>query len=219
MRSFKVVLSNAEEFTSYNNKVVEGIDIIYHGTSQIPCTLKEELAVRVTGTWKVQVIQHSIGTNKIKLSFYAYTGATDPFIVKSYTASSVSEDSNTMDSKAAVATTLVSEGVAVDSDPNTESFQIGCWYAVYFKPYDYWFAGFAIDILNDELVKMDFLQQLGQNVNWFGAKEEIEGVSHSDIFFKLADELVPVSSTRTNQLRLSDGDFDMINELFSSGLF
>ena len=66
---------------------------------------------------------------------------------------------------------------------------------------------------------MDFLQQVGQNINRFGAKEEIEKVPRSDIFFKLADEPVPVSSTRTNQLKFSDGDFDKINELFSSGLF
>ena len=145
----------------------------YHDTSIIPYTLKERLRVQVTGTRKVQIIQHSIGTNEVKLSFYVHTGATDPFIVKSYTASSVSEDSNTMDLKAAVAETLVSEDVVVDSDPGTESFQIGCWYAVYFKAYDYWFVGFVTDISNNKLVKMDFLQQLGQNVNQFGTKEEI----------------------------------------------
>ena len=88
----------------------------YHDTSIIPYTLKEGLRVQVTGTQKVQIIQHSIGTNEVKLSFYAHTGATDPFIVKSYTASSVSEDSNTMDLKAAVADTLVSEDAAVVND-------------------------------------------------------------------------------------------------------
>ena len=51
--SFKVVVSNAEEFASYANKVVEGIDIIYHDTIKILYTLKEALAVQVTGTWKV----------------------------------------------------------------------------------------------------------------------------------------------------------------------
>ena len=50
VRSFKVVLSNAEEFASYAIKVVEGIDIIYHDTSIIPYALKEALAVQVTGT-------------------------------------------------------------------------------------------------------------------------------------------------------------------------
>ena len=124
-----------------------------------------------------------------------------------------------MASEAAVADTLVSEDVAVDYDPGTESFQIGCWYAIYFKAYDYWFVGFAIDISNNELLKIDFLQQLGQNVNRCGTKEEIVKVSHSDIFLKLTDEPVPVSSPRTNQLKLSDCDFDKINELFSSGLF
>ena len=86
-----------------------------------------------------------------------HTGATDPFILKSYTYSSVSEDSNTMDSEAAVTNTLASEDVAVDSDPGTESFQIDCWYAVYFKAYDYWFVGFATGILNNELVQMKFV--------------------------------------------------------------
>ena len=66
---------------------------------------------------------------------------------------------------------------------------------------------------------MDFLQQLGQNINQFGTKEEIVKVSRSDIFLKLTDEPVPVSSTRANQLKLSDCNFDKINELFSSGLF
>ena len=66
-----------------------------------------------------------------------------------------------MASEAAVADTLVSEDVAVDYDPGTESFQIGCWYAIYFKAYDYWFVGFAIDISNNKLVKMVFVQQLG----------------------------------------------------------
>ena len=49
--------------------------------------------------------------------------------------------------------------------------------------------------------------------------EEIVKVSRSYIFFKLTDEPVPVSSTRINQLKLSDCDFDKINELFPSGLF
>ena len=69
MRSSKVVLSNAEEFASYANKAIESIDIIYHDTSQILYTLKEELAVPVTDTQKVQMIQHSIGTNEVKLYF------------------------------------------------------------------------------------------------------------------------------------------------------
>ena len=114
------------------------------------------------------MIKHTIGINEVKLSFYVHKGTTDPFILKSYTTSSDSEDSNTMDSETAAAETLVSENVAVDSDPGTESFQIGCWYTVSFKAYDYWFLGFAIDILNNQLVKMDFLQQLGQKVNGFG---------------------------------------------------
>lgn len=63
VRSFKVVLSNVEEFASYTNKVVEGIDIIYHDTSKILYTLKEALTIQVAGTWKVWMIQHSIGTN------------------------------------------------------------------------------------------------------------------------------------------------------------
>ena len=41
----------------------------------------------------------------------------------------------------------------------------------------------------------------------------MEKVSSSDIFLKLAHELVPVSSTRTNQLKLSDGDFDKMKLL------
>ena len=65
------------------------------------------MAVRVTGTRKVQMIQCSIGTSEVKLLFYAQTGATDSFLVKSFTASSISEDSNTMDSEAAVTDTLV----------------------------------------------------------------------------------------------------------------
>ena len=109
---------------------MEGIDIIYHDTSQIPYTLKEELAFQVTGTWKVRMIQCSIGTNEVKMSSYARTGATDPFIVRSYTASSVSEGGNTMGPETAVADTLVSEDAAADSDPGTESFQIGCWYTI-----------------------------------------------------------------------------------------
>ena len=129
------------------------------------------MAVRVTGTRKVQMIQCSIGTSEVKLLFYAQTGATDSFLVKSFTASSISEDSNTMDSEAAVTDTLVSVDVAVDSDPGMESFQGGCSYAIYFKVYDYCFVGFAIDISNDKLVKMDFLQQLDQNINQFGAKK------------------------------------------------
>ena len=62
-----------------------------------------------------------------------------------------------MDSEAAVTNTLASEDVAIDSDPGTESFQIDCWYAVYFKAYDYWFVGFATGILNNELVQMKFV--------------------------------------------------------------
>ena len=62
-----------------------------------------------------------------------------------------------MDSEAAVTNTLASEDVAVDTDLGTESFQIDCWFVVYFKTYDYWFLGFAIGILNNELVQMKFV--------------------------------------------------------------
>ena len=144
MRSLKVVLINAEEFASYANKVAEGIDIIYHDNSQILYTLKEKLAVQVTGTQEVQMIQGSM----VATVFLYNTAATRSLYLKSYTASSVSEDSNTMDSEAAIADTLVSGNVAVDSYPDTESFQICCWYVIYFKGYDHWFVDFAIDILN-----------------------------------------------------------------------
>ena len=72
VRSFKVVLSNAEEFVSYANKVMEDTDIIYHGTSKILYALKEALAVQLTGTQKVRMIQHSIGTSEVTLSFYTH---------------------------------------------------------------------------------------------------------------------------------------------------
>lgn len=49
----KVVPSNADEFASHANKVVEGIKIIYQETSHISGTLKEALAIQVTGTQKV----------------------------------------------------------------------------------------------------------------------------------------------------------------------
>ena len=81
---------------------MESIDIIYHDTSQILYTIKEELAVPVTGTQKVQMIQHSIGTDEVKLYFLHIKVPYIP-LLKSYTAFSVSEDSNTMDSEAAVA--------------------------------------------------------------------------------------------------------------------
>ena len=127
----KVVPSNADEFASHANKVVEDIKIIYQETSHISGTLKEALAIQVTDTQKVWMIKHTIGKNEVKLSFYAHKGTTDPFILKSYTTSSDSEGSNTMDSETAAAETLVSENVAVDSDPGTESFQIGCWYSFF----------------------------------------------------------------------------------------
>ena len=150
---------------------MEGIDIIYHDTSKILYTLKEPLAIQVAGTWKVWMIQHSIGTNEVKMSFYAHTGATDLFLT-----------------------------------------------VFFFKAYDYWFVGFSIDISSNELVKMDFLQQCGWSISGFGTKEIVK-VLCSDIFLKLTDGPVPVSSTRTNQLKLKDHDFDKINELFSRGLF
>ena len=43
----KVVLSNADEFASHANKVVEGIKIIYQEISHISGTLKEALAIQV----------------------------------------------------------------------------------------------------------------------------------------------------------------------------
>ena len=53
VRSMKVVPSNADEFASHANKVVEGIKITYQETSHISGTLKEALAIQVTGTQKV----------------------------------------------------------------------------------------------------------------------------------------------------------------------
>ena len=90
---------------------------------------------------------------------------------------------------------------------------------MYFKAYDYWFVGLATEIISENMVKIGFLQQFGQNVNRFGTKEEIEEVQISDAFMDLSHEPVPISSTRTNQLKLSDSDYERIAELFSGGLY
>ena len=138
VRSFKVVLINAEEFASYTNKVAEGIEIIYHDTSQILYTLKEKLAVQVTGTQKVRMIQGSM----VQTVFLCNTAAIRSLYLKSYTASSVSEDSNTMDSETAIADTLVSENVAVDSYPGTEMNGFS-WVSWVLKKYELGLAGLA----------------------------------------------------------------------------
>ena len=64
----------------------------------------------------------------------------------------------------------------------------------------------------EEKAKVDFLQQLAKNVNKFVSKEEIELVPQACIFYKLDEEPVPISSSRTNHLKLSNPQ--KINELY-----
>ena len=215
VKAFKVVLSTAEEFSKYANEVVAGIEVLYHDTSEIEYSSNEELAVAVNGTRKVQMIQCNVNGDTVKLSFFTNSGTQDSFFIQSYTSS---QEICTSESNQSPTNDL--EVDLIISQPTGKiNIKTGCWYAVYFKAYDYWFVGLAIEIISENMVKIDFLQQFGQNVNRFGTKEEIEEVQISDVFMDLSHEPVPISSTRTNQLKLSDSDYKRIAELFSGGLY
>ena len=42
VKSLKVILSNAEQFANYANKVVDGVDVIYHDTTKSPYLLNTD---------------------------------------------------------------------------------------------------------------------------------------------------------------------------------
>ena len=215
VKAFKVVLSTAEEFSKYANEVVAGIEVLYHDTSEIEYSSNKELAVAVNGTRKVRMIQRNVNGDTVKLFFFTNSGTQDSFFIQSYASSqeictSESNQSPTNDQEV---------DLVISQPAGKINIKTGCWYAVYFKAYDYWFVGLAIEIISENMVKIDFLQQFGQNVNRFGTKEEIEEVQISDVFMGVSHEPVPISSTRTNQLKLSDSDYERIAELFSGGLY
>ena len=95
-----------------------------------------------------------------------------------------------MDLDTAVADTLVSEDVAVIVILAQKAFRLVVGMPFISKLMTTGLL--ALLLISQKLVKMDFLQQVGQNVNWFSTKKEIVKVSCSGIFLKITDEPVPV---------------------------
>ena len=62
---------------------------------------------------------------------------------------------------------------------------------------------------NNDQVKLDFLQQLTQLKNCFDSKVKVEVVPSQSAFFELHCDPFPISSTRTNHLKLDDTEFNV----------
>jgi len=110
------------------------------------------------------------------------------------------------------------EGETTNGSLTPMDLVVGHWYAFYLEKYQYWFIGIVLENRANRYVKVDFLQQLTQSKNCFDSKDEVEIVTSASAFYKLQCDPVPVSSTRINQLKLDDSEFELViqrsNELF-----
>ena len=134
------------------------------------------------------------------------------YITKKYTSQSLIADVEQKD-----------DSEIVEGERNTDTLTpmeliVGHWYAFFLEKYQYWFIGIVLENQGEGQVKVDFLQQLSQSKNCFDSKDEVEIVPSASAFYEIECDPVPVSSTRINQLKLNDTEFESIikrnNELF-----
>ena len=63
--------------------------------------------------------------------------------------------------------------------------EIGQWYAVYWRPNNYWFIGRALQIELDGQVTMEFVHQTAEDINCFKPTNDIDTVPAGDILIKI----------------------------------
>ena len=110
-------------------------------------------------------------------------------------------------------TSEVSIGVEANSLA-VRDVELGMRYAVYWKPSHYWFVGRVLDQETAQQVRMEFIHQTAAGVNNFKATTDVDSVSIQDILIKI-ESPVPVSSSRCSTVKLTNEDFDRVQEAFN----
>ena len=62
VKSLKVILSNTEQFANNANKVVVGVNVIYHDTTKLQYLLNKDEAITLTGTREVRILNELLKT-------------------------------------------------------------------------------------------------------------------------------------------------------------
>jgi hypothetical protein len=93
--------------------------------------------------------------------------------------------------------------------------EIGQWYAVYWRPNNYWFIGRALQIELDGRVTMEFVHQTAEDVNCFKPTNDIDTVPACDILIKI-ESPTPLSSSRCSTVKFTDSEYKHVQEAFRS---
>ena len=89
--------------------------------------------------------------------------------------------------------------------------QIGLWYAVYWRTNNYRFIGTASQIELDGQVILEFIHQTAENVNCFKPTNDRDKDLAGDI-------LTPPSSSRCSTVKLTDSEYQRVQEASRSKL-
>ena len=92
--------------------------------------------------------------------------------------------------------------------------ELGMWYAFFWQPTDYWFVGRVLDIETSEEVRMRFIHQTPAGVNSFKTTTDVDSISVEDVLINV-ESSSPVSSSRCSTVKLTNEDFDRIQEAFN----
>ncbi|CAB4004220.1 Hypothetical predicted protein [Paramuricea clavata] len=93
--------------------------------------------------------------------------------------------------------------------------EIGQWYAVYWRPNNYQFIGRELQIELDRRVTMEFVHQTAEDVNCFKPTNDIDTVPACDILIKI-ESPTPLSSSRCSAVKLTDSEYQHVQEAFRS---
>ena len=147
------------------------------------------------------MIKQIIEKNTIKLDFFVHSAEVEAFGTTIYSSAETLEDAQ------------LNVEMHTESSSSNVLISTGSWYAAYLSKYKDWFVGRVLETYTIE-IKVDFLQQHSQDVNRFSTREEIENIPKTCIFYKIAGEPVPISSSRTSQLKLLHENYNNIKKIF-----
>jgi len=86
------------------------------------------------------------------------------------------------------------------------------WFAVFWEPTHHWFIGRAIEKVGKKW-QMCFVHQISADCNLFSIANDVDEINEDDIFMAV-DAPAPVSSTRTETLRLTESNYKVILKTF-----
>ena len=207
VKAGKTVLSNPKQFAEYANSIITNIDILYVRDDDLLYDINEENVKTVPQTLKVRHVERKITGNIAELLFYTLSNTSNTFLHKlTFSVGSVDNEAIDVTERQGKSTMRAIS----DKEPNINNearFSItpGKWYAVFFHEWHYWFGRVLLS-KGDGNFLADFLQQMTPGVDLF-ANVQDQQIAHKDLFFyELTANPLPVSSSQTNCLKLSEED-------------